>query len=222
EREVIAIDLPGFGDSSQFESTPTPSALADSVEGLICELGLGKPAVGGNSLGGLISLELARRGAVSSATALSPAGFWSKGEARFAAASLRGARAGATALEPLLPKLAANPIARSVLAGQLVANPAAVPPDALELAISGLIHSPGFERTREALFAETWSHRTALAAPATVAWAERDRLLLPRQARRAEAWIPGIRSISLRRCGHVPCWDDPALVARTLIEGSST
>ena len=222
EREVIAIDLPGFGESAPLEGEPTPSALADSVEGLITGLGLGKPAVGGNSLGGLISLELARRGSVSSATALSPAGFWSKGEARFAAASLRGARAGATALEPLLPKLAANPIARSLLAGQLVANPAAVPPDALELAISGLIHSPGFEPTREALFADTWSHRTALAAPATVAWAERDRLLLRRQARRAEAWIPGIRSISLRRCGHVPCWDDPALVARTVLEGSST
>jgi pimeloyl-ACP methyl ester carboxylesterase len=60
-----------------------------------------------------------------------------------------------------------------------------------------------------------------LAAPATVAWAERDRLLIPRQARRAEAWIPGIRSITLRSCGHVPCWDDPPLVARTLIEGSA-
>ena len=76
EREVIAIDLPGFGDSPQLEADPTPSALADSVEGLISDLGLGKPAVGGNSLGGLISLELARRGSVSSATALSPAGFW--------------------------------------------------------------------------------------------------------------------------------------------------
>lgn len=221
EREVIAVDLPGFGESPEMPSRPTPSALADSVEGLIADLGLARPAVGGNSLGGLISLELARRGSVTSATALSPAGFWSKGEARFASTSLRIARAGASALEPVLPSLASNRMARTLLAGQLVAHPGSVPPEDLELAIGGLIHSPGFERTRDALFAQTWAHRGPLAAPATVAWAERDRLLIPRQARRAEAWIPGIRSITLRSCGHVPCWDDPPLVARTLIEGSA-
>ena len=46
------------------------------------ELGLERPHVAGNSLGGGIALELARMGVVSSATALSPIGFWSPGEAR--------------------------------------------------------------------------------------------------------------------------------------------
>ena len=221
ERDVIAVDLPGFGDSPELETVPTPAALADSVEELITELGLSKPAVAGNSLGGLISLELARRGTVSSATALSPAGFALGWESRMASASLSASRAAATVLRPTLPALASKPAGRMLLAGQLVAHPSAVPADELLAAVEALISCPGFDATRKALFAYSWTYRGELAAPATVAWAAKDRLLLPRQARRAEAWIPGIRSISLPDCGHVPCWDNPPLVARAILEGTA-
>jgi pimeloyl-ACP methyl ester carboxylesterase len=90
------------------------------------------------------------------------------------------------------------------------------------VAVKGLIESGGFDATRKALCEYTWSHRQALPVPATVAWGEKDRLLLPHQARRAEAWIPGIRSFELRGCGHVPCWDDPPLVARTILDGTTS
>ena len=221
ERDVIAVDLPGFGESPELETVPTPAALADSVEELITELGLSKPAVAGNSLGGLISLELARRGTVSSATALSPAGFALGWESRMASASLMGSRAAARALRSALPALASKPAGRMLLARQLVAHPSAVPANELLSAVEALISCPGFEATRNALFSYTWTSRGELDAPATVAWAAKDRLLLPRQARRAEAWIPGIRSISLPDCGHVPCWDNPPLVARAILDGTA-
>jgi pimeloyl-ACP methyl ester carboxylesterase len=54
----------------------------------------------------------------------------------------------------------------------------------------------------------------------TVAWAEKDRLLLPRQAARARAALPTGRHILLAGCGHVPTWDDPALVARAILSSA--
>lgn len=221
EREVIAVDLPGFGESAPLDVTPTPSALADSLEQTIAVLGLNKPSVAGNSLGGLLSLELARRGAVSSAVALSPAGFTSKGESRFASVSLELSRKAATAIAPALPKLVNSAVGRTLLTAQLVARPSAVPPEEMLGAVEGLISCDGFEATRKELFDYEWSHRESLPVPATVAWGAKDRLLLPWQARRAEAWIPGIRSFELPGCGHVPCWDNPPLVARTILEGTT-
>jgi pimeloyl-ACP methyl ester carboxylesterase len=52
---------------------------------------------------------------------------------------------------------------------------------------------------------------------ATVAWADKDRLLLPRQAERARRAAPRARHVWLRDCGHVPTWDDPAQVASVLL-----
>ncbi|WP_030952775.1 alpha/beta fold hydrolase, partial [Streptomyces sp. NRRL S-481] len=56
--------------------------------------------------------------------------------------------------------------------------------------------------------------------PVTVAWGNRDRLLIPRQGVRAKGVIPGARLVRLPGCGHVPMNDDPALVARVVLDGS--
>ncbi|MCZ9338950.1 alpha/beta fold hydrolase, partial [Streptomyces sp. TRM76130] len=56
--------------------------------------------------------------------------------------------------------------------------------------------------------------------PVTVAWGARDRLLPPRQGVRAKTVIPRARLVRLPGCGHVPMNDDPALVARVLLDGS--
>ena len=57
--------------------------------------------------------------------------------------------------------------------------------------------------------------------PATIAWGEKDRLLLPRQAGRARAAIPQARHVTLFGCGHVPTFDDPELVARTILSSAT-
>src|SRR4051794_39622459 len=61
-RDVIALDLPGFGESPLLPGgvEPDPYALTDAVVQFLDELGLERPPVVGNSLGGLIALELAR------------------------------------------------------------------------------------------------------------------------------------------------------------------
>jgi pimeloyl-ACP methyl ester carboxylesterase len=75
--DVIAVDLPGFGDSAP--STPAqagPRALAEAVAGLLAELGVTTPHLAGNSLGGWVALELAAIRPVASVTLLDPAGLW--------------------------------------------------------------------------------------------------------------------------------------------------
>jgi pimeloyl-ACP methyl ester carboxylesterase len=56
----------------------------------------------------------------------------------------------------------------------------------------------------------------------TVAWGDKDRLLLhgPQSARARER-LPGATHVTLPDCGHLPTWDDPALVARTIRDAAS-
>ncbi|MFI7640974.1 alpha/beta fold hydrolase [Nonomuraea sp. NPDC049400] len=211
-RTVIAIDLPGFGVSPGLpEGIPyTAESLADAVESFCARLGVREPHVAGNSLGGYIALELASRGVVRSATALSPAGFWSRPELLYAQTMLRALRAGA--------RFGSTPLLSSVSTGILVAHPSRLEPQALSAAAQALSEASGFDETLES-FAGLMPPAPPK-SPITIAWGEHDRLLLRRQAIRAARWS-GQRVKLLKGCGHVPMSDDPELVARVVLEASA-
>ena len=88
---------------------PTVAELAGAVARCLAELGLERPHVAGNSLGGAVALELARHGAVASVTAISPAGFWSGLERRFAHRSLLASWAISRRIRPYAPRLLGRP-----------------------------------------------------------------------------------------------------------------
>ena len=67
---------------------------------------------------------------------------------------------------------------------------------------------------------ERFSGGEEIDVPVTIAWGEKDRLLLPRQAARAAEAIPTARIVTLYGCGHVPTYDDPEQVASVLLDGS--
>jgi pimeloyl-ACP methyl ester carboxylesterase len=121
ERRVIALDLPGFAASADEDFDATPNGYTLWLERWFAEQGLGRPHVAGNSMGGGIALELARRGAVASATALSPVGFWTARELAFAQQSLRAARAIVKVTRPAIPA-----VTRSA-AGALRSSPRSTP-----------------------------------------------------------------------------------------------
>ena len=58
----------------------TMAAMVAAAEHYLDQHGLGRPHLAGNSVGGYIAIELARRGRAASVCALSPAGFWSAGD----------------------------------------------------------------------------------------------------------------------------------------------
>ncbi len=77
EREVIAVDLPGFGATPPLPGEVSVRTLSDAVtEFLISNELTGIDAVG-SSMGARLVLELARRGGVLGAVvSLDPGGFW--------------------------------------------------------------------------------------------------------------------------------------------------
>src|SRR5215212_11211404 len=92
--DVLAVDLPGFGRSEPFPAgfDSTPEALADAVEDEMGRAGFDRAHIAGNSLGGWIALELARRGRAETVTAISPAGLQHGRERDGGVAVLRGLR----------------------------------------------------------------------------------------------------------------------------------
>src|SRR5918999_1003745 len=92
--DLLAVDLPGFGRSAPFPPgvDSTPEALADAVEDEMARAGFEDAHLAGNSLGGWISLELARRGRARTVTAISPSGLTLPREKRWGTRLLRAAR----------------------------------------------------------------------------------------------------------------------------------
>jgi pimeloyl-ACP methyl ester carboxylesterase len=223
EREVVAIDLPGFAGSPMPEPVPPPGAL--SLTGLVCEfldgIGLARPHVAGNSLGGWIALELAKLGRVSSATALSPAGFHNRLEAIYQHSTLWTGVRGARALAPRADRLMASLVARKAAFRQYAAHPERISAQDAAASIHALAQAPWLDQTLTAITSDVFHGGEQIEVPVTIAWGERDRLLLPRQARRAFHQIPRARVLTLWDCGHVPTYDDPDQVGGVLLEGSS-
>src|SRR5689334_7465461 len=73
-REVITIDLPGFGATKLAEGQDHKAAgIAETVADFCAQLGLDRPHYGGNSLRGWVSLEIAKAGRAASVTGIAPA-----------------------------------------------------------------------------------------------------------------------------------------------------
>jgi pimeloyl-ACP methyl ester carboxylesterase len=219
EFEVIACDSPGFGRSSQLPASiePTVAAYVDAFEWFFVELGLERPHVAGNSMGGAIALELARRRAVRSATALSPAGFWTPLELRYAQNSLRALANMPVALRPAIAALARTRSGRRALFAQTYGYPARLPAEEALATLEDAWAAPAFNGALAAFDNYTFSEPEELRnVPVAVAWGKLDRLLPYRfQARRARAMLPWAMHVTLG-AGHVPFSDDPAAVAEVI------
>jgi pimeloyl-ACP methyl ester carboxylesterase len=215
-RDVIAVDLPGFGASPPLpDERPTPAALARAVARLLDTLGIERAQLAGNSLGGAVAIELARLGRATSTIALAPIGLWTPRESawvqlvvRASAAFIRGPRALRTAI-------ASTAALRTLGYGHVVARPWALSRgDALVLSSVAI---PGLD----AILAAYRDYRLPAGdgAGVTVVWGARDRLLLPRQAERAGRVIPGARVVSLPGTGHLSMFDAPDAVTALILGG---
>jgi len=222
EREVIAVDLPGFGESPALPEglTHDLGTVVPALGALCAALGIERPHVAGNSLGGLLALELGREKLVRSVTAISPAGFWSPVERRYAFGVLLAMRQAARRMPlPVVERLSRTAAGRAVLTSTIYARPGRRSPEAVVAETLALAHAEGFTETLQAGVSVQFTDDIP-GLPVTVAWGTKDRLLVRRQGIRAKHIIPHARLIRLPGCGHVPMNDDPALVARVILDGS--
>ena len=121
-------------------------------------------------------------------------------------------------LAPAAPTLARSAVLRTLLSAHIAARPWRIPADDAAHWMRMCAEATAFWDLLEA--ADGW-RAPAPSCPTTVAWGERDRLLIfSRQAPRARRALPEARHVVLRGCGHVPTWDDPEQVARVLLSAS--
>jgi len=216
-RDVIAIDVPGFGESPADVEHPTPPRLAAAIADLMDDLGLERLHVAGFSMGGWITLELNKLGRTAGACAICPAGFWNRRERAFCKASLRNTRAQANLFGDRLGKLLQNAQLRRALNRQYLEHGERLSAEEAAEMVSTFAGSSGFDATAEALHEGHFTDAGAVTAPATVAWGDKDKLLLPRQAERARRALPQARHVTLPGCGHIPMVDDPETTARAIL-----
>jgi pimeloyl-ACP methyl ester carboxylesterase len=222
-RDVIAVDLPGHGESPPLPAgvTSVLEVMLGEITALFDELGLDRPHVAGNSLGGRLALEAAVAGRVASATALSPAGFWrSERDARYARAVFRVMEAAGGVLQPLAAALARSTAGRALVYSAIVARPSRMSAEQARGDMAAFLAArPALDVVLMQM--TQFSGTVPAGIPVTIAWGTKDRLLPPRQVLVAKAALPQARFLPLRGCGHVPMTDDPALVADVLLQGSS-
>src|SRR6516164_6530267 len=215
--DVIAVDLPGFGDSIPRTPRPPrqadPRALAEAVAGLLTELGVTTPHLAGNSLGGWVALELAALRPVASLTLLSPAGLWKRHTPGYCRVSLQASRWLARHAAGPLSRLVRFQPGRILVLGQTHGHPARLTPGYARAAVQAMGTCPGFEATMAATARRRFLATTPIGAPVTVAFGSRAVLLLPGQSRHLDQLPPGREAETLPGCGHVPMADDPAAVA---------
>ncbi|HEX4732538.1 MAG TPA: alpha/beta fold hydrolase [Solirubrobacterales bacterium] len=216
--EVIALDLPGFGGAPSLPPgvEPTAAALAGALRDQLAARGIERPHVAGNSLGGWVGLELGRIGAARSVTCLSPAGLWRKPIGPSESMTREWARR----LRPAVGlALRIGPVRRRALS-TFSAHPKRVPAAAGRELVLGWIDADGYDGANKAMREHVFQpagYPAPAEVPVTVAWAELDQLVGPP---RPECRPAGARFVVLPDVGHTPMWDDPELVARTILEGS--
>jgi pimeloyl-ACP methyl ester carboxylesterase len=217
-RRVIAFDIGGFGLTPTLPdgTLPTIQNLTAALEHSLRDLGVRDPVdMAGNSLGGTLALEAARRGFARSVVAISPAGLWTARPPRHLPSLFGTLRALSTTMPAVLKAMMIVPALRELaLAVPLSVGSRRMPVEDARDTIDDLSKASAFERTFEHTRAP-FSARD-ISVPVTVAFGDRDWILLE-SARRRDALPPHARWISKAGWGHVPMWIDPAGVAGLIL-----
>lgn len=210
--DVTVVDLPGHGRS------PAPTrpdgysmrSCAEQLERHFRAHGIDRPHVIGNSLGGIIALELAARGSVRTALALSPAGFYPPHHLVPVGLNLVVMRLGSHLPEAFHRWLNRSAARRRLALRALYVHPEKITPEVALADTMNMRRSAGFwPHFVLAAFLRFTKH---VAVPTTVAWGDRDRLLMPSQAGVARRRLPEATHVSLPEAGHCPQIDQPELV----------
>jgi len=222
--EVIAPTLHGHHGGPTPPDGPARSLgdAADHLERTLDGLGVDTAHLAGNSMGGALALELAKRGRARSVVAVSPGGGWRETDSREVKRIIRmfsrNQRA-ARAADRHVARLLARPAARKLALRDVMTRGNLVPaPEAVRLVRSSIrcdVVADVFATMRSGTARVVGLDR--IDCPVLVAWGEHDRTLpLDRHAARFREEIRGVEFRVLRGLGHTPMWDDPSQIAATI------
>jgi pimeloyl-ACP methyl ester carboxylesterase len=192
-----------------------PVGYAQVVAATLDRLGLETVEIAGNSMGGWTGLELAKLGRARSVVALGPAGLWARHSPLSARATLWVLHHAPPPPAPLLRP----PLGRKVLLGRIYGRPERVPPEEALEAAAVMRSTRGFDEHLRETTRNRFIGGRGIEVPVTIVYGEQERLV-PKRARLGGELPASTSWVTLPGCGHVPTWDDPELVARTILEGA--
>jgi pimeloyl-ACP methyl ester carboxylesterase len=220
EHDVLAPTLadhpggPGLAPGREF-------GIESLIEVICCQLdeaGFERPHVVGNSLGGWLAFELAKRGRARSVVAISPAGRWTDAETEeFATEIVKQHRAARLGL-PILRRIVRTRRGRRTLLADNCSQPERIPPEEAERLLVALARCDvpghlgvfrGAGRRLQGL--------EGLDCPVLLLWGKQDRVIPVEQASRFLADLPGARLVELDDCGHTAMFDQPEQLTRLIL-----
>ena len=222
ERTVIALDLPGFGETPPLQGPVSIQTLADASTAFLDVHDLRGADVVGSSMGARLVLELARRGVVGSTVSLDPGGFWEGWEKTYFLTTIGASIRLVRALQPVMPAISRSAGGRTLLLTQLSAHPSRLPPDLVLREMRSFAASPSFDELLHNLVEgpEQQGMPSGLGPKITIGWGRKDRVCLPRQAARASERFPGAKLHWFEDCGHFPMWDKPQETVRVILDNT--
>ena len=214
---VVAVDLPGFGDSDKPIGAPyDPRFLATAMLDLLDALELDRAALIGNSLGGRVALEVALRAPerVDRLVLLAPSLAWRR--PRRWAPALRLVRP-ELGLVQLAPRPVVDAVVRRVIPGAEDGWTAAGVDEFLRAYLTPAGRAAFYAAARQ-IYLETphgengfWTRLRGMEPDSLFVWGRRDTLVPIAFARHVAAALPAAQHLELD-CGHVPQVELPAQV----------
>jgi pimeloyl-ACP methyl ester carboxylesterase len=216
EREVIAVDIPGFGGSPSLPDSvrPTAANLAAAILEFYDELGIGAaPVVSGISLGGWVAIECGRQGGAAGVVGICTAGYWPEplGPKRSVA------RLAAKLVVPFVDRLVRKPEGRRRALASQMRHTERMTPEQAATIIRGYAQAPAYDAANDEMRSSVVGDLSDVGVPLTLAWAEYDTLVRRSPLPSAP---PSTRQVVLPDAGHIPTWDQPEMVAGLILEAA--
>ncbi|MBN1364513.1 MAG: alpha/beta fold hydrolase [Syntrophaceae bacterium] len=218
ERRVIAFDIPGFGKTPPLPShlLPTAANFIDALGSELHRIGIIDPVdIAGNSMGGYMALEAAKRGMARKVVAISPAGLWKKppSHVRYLFFGMRFAIRTFPTFTSALLRI--PPFRELIMTVPVSTGSWHMPYDnALRTAME-FAQSDSFKETFDNV--GTFCAGQSIEVPITIAFGTHDFLLI--RSTRCRTELPThTKWLEPKGWGHVPMWKDPEGVAHLIME----
>jgi pimeloyl-ACP methyl ester carboxylesterase len=214
ERKVIALDLPGFGDSEKpLGAAYDAPYFAGAVVGLLDVLGIEKAHLVGNSMGGRVSIEigLLYPERVRSMALLAPALAWLRD--RRWRWLLRGPLPKLGLIQPA-PRVITEPLVRGLVPGGRKGWTAAGVDEFLRSFLTPRGRVAFYESARNIYLDEPhgeeglWTRMESMTPPSLFVWGRQDTLVPIGFRKHVERVLPEAEHLELD-CGHVPQMEEP-------------
>jgi pimeloyl-ACP methyl ester carboxylesterase len=222
---VIAVDLPGFGQSELLREQISIPGYGRFVDAFLGAIGIERAPLVGNSMGGFIAAETAinHPARVERLVLVDAAGGPALHEwhTRYGARLLRAARlvhpimaAGLARRESLVRR----PRLRRTILYKVARHPERIAPELCYEVASGA-GKPGFLDALKALSEYDHSDRLGrISSPTLIVWGQDDQIVPVADAHEYERLIPSARKVIFDDTGHVPMLERPARFNRLLEE----